>query len=37
MKIVRERRIPCNPLAMLGSEVARYAWESSGIYSFSVL
>ncbi len=25
VKIARERRIPCNPLAMLGSKVARYA------------
>ncbi len=37
VKIARERRIPCNPLTMLGSKAARYAWESSGIYSFSVL
>ncbi len=37
VKIARERRIPCNLLTMLGSEVARYAQESSVIYSFNVL
>ncbi len=36
-KIKEERMIPDNQLTILGSEVARYAMESSGIYSFRVL
>ncbi len=37
VKIVRERRIPCNPLAMLGSEAARYVSRIITFFLFTYL